>query len=76
MTVEAFRQLATADEFHRFLIKTRGGDVYPVNHRESVWLPPDYPRTFCLSMPGKGLIFLDLAAIDVMQNEHEEVPFK
>jgi hypothetical protein len=75
MKAEEFRDLIEKQDFQPFVIKTRGGRVYPVNHRANLWLPEDYESTVCVSVKGKGITLLDIASIEAVQFEHDVAAF-
>jgi hypothetical protein len=54
-------------------IMTRGGGTYPVADHANAFITPAYPDTLIIAIPGKGIVYLGLSAIDAIHNEHEVV---
>jgi hypothetical protein len=54
-------------------IVTRGGRAYRVADHANAWIPPAYPDTLIVAVPGKGIVYLGLGSIDAIHNEHEAV---
>ncbi len=71
MQLSEFRDFIERDAFQPFTIITRSGRSYPIQHRSSCWLPPDYERIVCVSVKGKGINLLDVNSIESVQIEHD-----
>jgi hypothetical protein len=68
MTTEDFRQRIENGTFHPFIIRTASGD-YAITDPATVFIPPSYQSLAILAPPGKGLVLLDIRAIEAIQVE-------
>jgi hypothetical protein len=75
MDVHDFREIVEADSFHPFVIKTKAGKVHSIKHRSDIWLPEAYESTAVLAIRGKGVMLLDIKAIEELQFEHDVAAF-
>ena len=75
MDVQDFREIVEADSFQPFVIKTKAGKVHSINHQSDIWLPDAYQSTAVLAIKGKGIMLLDIRAIEEVQFEHDIAAF-
>ncbi len=75
MDVQDFREIAEADDFRPFIIKTKAGKAHAINHQSDIWLPDAYQSTAVLAIKGKGIMLLDIRAIAEVQFEHDIAVF-
>jgi hypothetical protein len=68
MTTKDFRQLIENGEFHPFIIRTAGRD-YVITDPATVWIPPSYQSLAILAPPGKGVVLLDIRAVEAIHLE-------
>jgi hypothetical protein len=74
MNPKEVRQLITERTLSLpYEIVTRGGRAYPVADHANASITPAYPDTLIIAIPGKGIVYLGLSAIDAIHNEHEAV---
>jgi hypothetical protein len=70
-----FRETVLAEVWHPFTIRTKGGAVLPIAHQSGIWFPDGYERTVCVSIPGKGIMLIDIDSIEAVQFEHQVAAF-
>lgn len=63
MTTEQFRTALKARPFQPFVIKTAGGDEYPVSHPEMA-AQLGTGRTVVVEVPGDAVTILDLLLVE------------
>jgi hypothetical protein len=56
-----------------YSIVTRGGLSYPVVDHANAFITAAYPDTLIVAIPGRGIVYVGLDAIDAIHNEHEAV---
>ena len=66
MTIEQFRAVLRAQPFQPFVLKTAGGDIYPVNHPETV-LPSPAGRTVVVTNIDGSFSILDLLLVEAIK---------
>jgi hypothetical protein len=56
-----------------YSIITRGGRTFLVTDHANAFITPAYPDTLIVAVPGRGIVYLGLSAIDAIHHEHEAV---
>jgi hypothetical protein len=56
-----------------YVIKTKAGRSYTIDHHSEVFFPKNYPNTLILSLRERGILLLGLDSIEAIHHEHEAV---
>jgi hypothetical protein len=65
-------QLARAESFRAFTVRTADGRAYPVSDPRNVWLPSALPDKVVVAAAGRGIGIIRLASIDRITCEESE----
>ena len=65
MNPQEVRQMVTEHTLSLpYEILTRGGKTYAVADHANAWIPPAYPNTLIVAVPGRGIATIRLETID------------